>query len=174
MPGEGYIRRLRQRRREIELRSSADLYFRTGLAGFPGCFIVQLHAVRKLEGDGLQLICIKSNHLGPLRAAIYVSLQIVIGKRHIHIRDVRHVLAVVVKIHCQLLTGIIGTGKCIRASVGIGCRHMRNDKTFSGREIRMFLREKSFIPGSLCSVVAHLCKGLPVLQFCNRKCPVSG
>ena len=174
MPGKGYILRLCQRSREIELRPTVDLYLRTGFTGLARCFVVQLHASRQLKSNGLQFIRIKGDDLGSLTAALHVGLQGILRKCHIHVRNIRHVLTVIIKIHCQLLTGLIGTGKCIRASVSIGCRHMRNDKAFPGREIRMLLSKETFITRRLCAIVADLCQSFPVLQFCDRKCPVAG
>ena len=53
MPGKGYILRLCQRSREIELRPTVDLYLRTGFTGLARCFVVQLHASRQLKSNGL-------------------------------------------------------------------------------------------------------------------------
>ena len=45
---------------------------------------------------------------------------------------------------------------------------MGNDKTLSGRKIRMLLCEKSFIPAGFCTVIANFSQCLSVTKFCDR------
>ena len=174
MPGEGYIRRLGQGSREVELRSAVDLYLGSGFAGLSGCFVVQLHALRQFKGNGLQLVSVKGDHFGSLAAAVHIGLQVVIGKCHVHIRNIRHALAIFIQLHGQFLTGIVGSGKCIRAAVGISSRDMGDDKALAFREIRMLLSKEAFITGRLCAIIADLCQGFPVFQLGNLKGTVSG
>ena len=173
MPGDTDILCLRQGSGEIELRPAADFHLCTGFAGLPCGFIVKLHAVRKLESDGLQLIGIEGDHLGPLAVPVHISLYVVIGEFHVHIGDVRHVLTVVIEFHRQLLSGIIRSGKGVRAAIGIRSRHMGDDKAFAGREIRILLSEEPFVSSRFGPVITNLRQRLPILQFGDGESPVS-
>ena len=45
---------------------------------------------------------------------------------------------------------------------------MGNDKTLSGRKIRMLFCEKSFIPAGFCTVIADFSQSLSVTELCDR------
>ena len=134
---------------------------------------MQFHTSRQLEGDSLKLVRIERNNLCSLDIAFHIGFQSIFGKCHVHIRNIRHILAVIIELHCQIPAGIIGTGKCIRAAVGIRSRDMSDNKTLARRKIRILLSEKTFISSCFRSVVADLSQGFSILQFCDLKGAVS-
>ena len=115
---------------------------------------MEFHAGWKLHRNGLKRICLKSDLFRSLGIAVNIGFYLRIGKGHRHVRDLRLAHTVVIEFHGQRLSGGDGAGKGITASICISGCQMGNDKTLSGREIRMLFCEKSFIPAGFCTVIA--------------------
>ena len=106
---------------------------------------MELNTCRKFKGDRLQSICFESDLLCPLGGTVHVSCHCFGRELHVYIRDIGHVLAVVVHFQCQLFALVACSTKSCLALVCVPCREMSDDETLRGGQFGIFLRKKAFV-----------------------------
>ena len=153
---------------QIKLCTSTDFYTCSCSTGFSGCHIYKLYTTWQLESDCLQFICFECDHTCSLAVSFHISLYIRFGKAHIYRRNVRHIYAIVIKFHCQVLSCRIGSGCPVTGSICISRCDMGDDESLSCREIRMLLIEETILVTCFCSVIADLCKCFSIGKFLDH------
>ena len=128
---------------------------------------MELHTGREFESDRLQGICLESDLLCPLSGPVHVGRYGFGREFHIYIRDVRHALAVVIHLHRQLFTLVVGTYESLFPFICVTSRKMSDDEALGSGQFRILLCEEAFVSGVLCTVVADLCQRLAVLHLCD-------
>ena len=134
---------------------------------------MEFYPLWKFHGNGLLCVCPESNFFCPLTISIYISRHISIGKGHLHIRDIRLPYCIIIKLHCQTLSGTICPIKRITASIGIRRSQMGNNKTLSCGKVCMMFCKKSGRASSFRTVVTDLCQFSVSFQLCNLVSPAS-
>ena len=129
---------------------------------------MEFHPIRQLHGHFLKFIRPEGNLLGPLDRSVNIGSGVRVGKRHIHIRDIRLGYTIIVKLHSQGLSGGIRARKSVPASIGIGNGKMRNDKLFACGKIRMLFCKESVLPGSFRPIITDLCQLPSVAEAGDR------
>ena len=168
MPGETCILCLRQGSGKVKLRPAGDLDRRACRAGRPSRNIVEFYAGGELESDRLKDVRLEGDLFCPLRAAVHVGRHAVFGELHVHIRDVRHALAVVVHLKRKVSALVISTPESLLPFIRVACSEVGDDKALRRGKVRISFGKKTFVAGVLIAVIADLRQRLAVLHLGDR------
>ena len=130
---------------------------------------MKLYSTWKFHCDTLQFICLKSNLLCSLAAAIHIGSYIRIWKAHLNIWNIWLRNTVIVQFHSKCFCFAACTGKSRISAVGIRCCQMHQNKSCSCAQISIAILfcKKSIIARSLCAVIADFRKFLTITQLGN-------